>query len=134
MAKVQKIFVISPVRKITQEQREYIAGIVKLWKAAGLEVYWPLTDTDQNDRSGLRICQDNARALAAADAVFVYWDPSSTGSLFDLGMAFALGKKITLSVRTMPGRTLEKSFNNVLRDWEMNDQEVDRWGGPADLT
>ena len=49
-----------------------------------------MRDTDQNDSVGLRICKDNGRAIAGADEVHVWYDPTSQGSAFDLGMVFML--------------------------------------------
>lgn len=111
-----KIFLICPVRGITDEEKNatiiarYVLNLVR----SGHMVHWPLRDTDQDDLVGLRICQDNRHAIEDADEIHVWWNGKSQGSLFDLGMAFALRKKIVLvnsdSVRPTP----RKSFNNVL--------------------
>lgn len=109
-----KIFLICPVRGIADEGQSAIARYVLNLVRAGHMVHWPLRDTDQDDLVGLRICQDNRRAIEDADEIHVWWNGKSQGSIFDLGMAFALRKKIVLvnsdSVRPTP----RKSFNNVL--------------------
>lgn len=109
-----KIFLICPVRGIMDEGKSAIARYALNLVRAGHMVHWPLRDTDQNDSVGLRICQDNRQAIEDADEVHIWWNKKSQGSIFDLGMAFALRKKIVLvnvgSVRQTP----RKSFNNVL--------------------
>jgi len=47
-------------------------------------------------------------------AVHVWFDPNSKGVLFDIGMAFALGKPIRLANREELSPTEQKSFQNVL--------------------
>lgn len=109
-----KIFLICPVRGIFDEEKIIIERYVLDLEKAGHGVHWPLIDTDQKDPIGLRICQDNLRAIIEADEVHVWWNEKSQGSLFDLGMAFALGKKIVLVNSDSVQKTQEKSFGNVL--------------------
>lgn len=118
-----KIFLISPVRAITDEERTAIALYVDTLEKAGHKVHWPgRGDTNQNDHVGLRICTDNLRAIEEADELHVWYNPSSSGSLFDIGMGFALRKKFVLincdMVQPTDGR---KSFNNVLLALTQND-------------
>ena len=115
MEKKYDVFVICPVRNVTEaEKRSIMSHVVEL-ESGGLKVYWPSRDTDQKDPIGLRICSDNRSAIEAANEVHVFWNASSTGSLFDLGMAFALRKKIVIINRDGVPPTPQKSFNNVLR-------------------
>lgn len=86
-----KTFLICPVRGYSADAH---AEAVQALEAEGWSVHWPPRDTDQNDPVGLRICTDNARAIAGADAVHVIWDGKSQGVLFDLGVAFALKKRV----------------------------------------
>lgn len=90
-------------------------AIVNRLEAEGWQAYWPPRDTDQDDDSGYRICLDNKVAIAQADAVHFVWDGKSQGCLFDLGMAFALGKQI-IPV-SMPDKTEGKSFQNMVLVW-----------------
>jgi len=106
-------FLICPVRGKSPSET---AGIVDGLEMAGYEVHWPHRDTNQNDPIGLRICTDNRAAIEAADVVHIVWDGQSQGCLFDLGMAFAMNKKI--EVIEMPGATDGKSFQNMARAWE----------------
>lgn len=103
------LFVICPVRG---HQKEETQPIVENFEKRGHTVYWPHRDTDQNDETGLRICRDNASAIAAADAVAIVWDGKSYGCLFDLGVAFALQKRI-IPIE-LPKLTEGKSFQNMI--------------------
>lgn len=112
---MKKIFLICPVRRILESERALIKKYIARLEDAGDAVYWPLRDTNQNDPVGLRICEDNLRAMVRADEIHVWWISSSQGSLFDCGMAFAMGKKFVLANRNRVAWTATtKSFENVL--------------------
>lgn len=112
-----KIFLISPVRRISKKERELIKKYVEKLEKEGHQVYWPIRDTNQADPIGLRICKDNRKAIKEANEIHIWWSENSRGSLFDFGMAFMAQlfmpeKKFVLvnEVKTTP----EKSFSNVL--------------------
>ncbi len=107
-----KIFLICPVRghEMTETSKT-----VEALEADGNEVYWPPRDTDQVDPTGLRICEDNLRAIQQCDKVYFLWDGKSQGSLFDLGMAFALYKPLVIV--ELPPLTEGKSFQNMATKW-----------------
>lgn len=108
-----KTFLICPVRGHDPNETK---EVVQLLERQGWNVHWPPRDTNQNDDTGLRICRDNRQAIQAADVVHVIWDGKSQGCLFDLGMAFAMGKPVyTLG---LPKATGGKSFQNMVRAWE----------------
>ena len=107
-----KTFLIAPVRGIDPKAH---AAIVSDLEASGLTVHWPARDTAQDDDIGLRICRDNCAAIAEADIVHVIWDGKSQGCLFDVGIAFALRKKIIPI--SLPEPTEGKSFQNMVRAW-----------------
>lgn len=52
-----------------------------------------------------------------SEEIHIFWDKNSTGSLFDLGMAFASGKtlKIVNLEDVLP--TDGKNFTNMIRYW-----------------
>ena len=107
-----KAFLICPVRGHSPEETEEIVGRLE---AKGWDLHWPHRDTDQNDPVGLRLCENNRAAISEAKRVFIVWDGKSTGSLFDLGMAFALHKPLT--VIAAPEATDGKSFQNMMKAW-----------------
>ena len=109
---MKKTFLICPVRGVSPSVTEKLVADLE---AEGWTVHWPHRDTDQNDSSGLRICHDNRKAIKSADVVHVVWDGNSQGCLFDLGMAFAMDKRV-IPV-TLPAFTDHKSFQNMIRDW-----------------
>ena len=93
-------------------------------------MHWPYRDTEQVDPTGgLRICEDNMDAIAEADVVHLIWDGKSKGCLFDLGMAFAMAKKIIPLV--LPPLTNEKSFQNMAwryyQEKEKQTKDMEDW-------
>jgi hypothetical protein len=115
-----KIYIICPVRKASPEYSQAAQNCAAQLEELGHQVYWPTRDTDQIDTTGLRICKDNRRAIEAADEVHVIWDGQSQGSVFDLGIAFALRKKIVPVAGFFPPRTEGKSIKNMVYDWYDN--------------
>jgi hypothetical protein len=110
----KKVFLICPVRGITEEERQILGKYVADLEQSGYDVHFPLRDTDQNDTVGMRICSQNRDAIISADEIHVYWNPKSEASRFDLGMAFATEKPIKLINRKNVGKTPYKSLQNVL--------------------
>ncbi len=109
-----KIFLICPVRWITETERVQIAEYVAALEAEGRQVHWPVRDTDQSDPVGLRICETNRAKIEEAGAVHVWYNDASQGSIFDFGMVFALRKKLVIANSWAVVRTPHKSFGNVL--------------------
>ena len=107
-----RIFMISPVRNISEAFLARVGAAV-----AGLEqqhsVYWPMRDTYQ-DQPEVDIVRANFAAIGGCDEVYICWDGESEGCLFDLGMAFALGKPIRPVVGCVPRMTRGKSFANLI--------------------
>jgi nucleoside 2-deoxyribosyltransferase len=106
------------VRDIGDDFRNGIETQVMFLESQGNKVYYPSQDTDQHDFTGLRICEDNRRAMKDADIVYVIWDGKSQGCLFDLGMAFAMKKKIRTITGYFPSMSKGKSFQNMVYKWE----------------
>lgn len=133
-----KVYIICPVRQATQKQVEackiYVAFLEQEF---GCQVHYPPRDVDQtNDDNGVRICFEHARYLIDADEVHVYWDETSQGSHFDLGMVFMANMYRTrlglprLKVKHFPDNSpqldaFEKSFAHVLE--HMISDNLDRW-------
>lgn len=115
------IFLIHPVRNITPDMKQKMDEYRRTLEEQGCEVYDPLYHTNQVDPTGgYRICTDNMNAIKRADEVHVAWDGVSKGSLFDLGVAFALGKKIKRirSAFPEPDGSVSKSIPHVVKRWE----------------
>lgn len=105
-------FLICPVRGHDMAETE---ALVKSLEADGWDVYWPPRDTPQDDPTGYNICRNNEAAIRARRYVHFVWDGKSQGGLFDLGMAFAMGK--TIIPVQMPPLTTGKSFQNMVSEW-----------------
>ena len=58
------------------------------------------------------MCKHNRSLLEQADEIHVIWDQRSLFTIFDLGMAFALRKKLRV-IFLEP-----KTFAGVMRKWE----------------
>lgn len=100
---------------------EHIATI----EGRGHSIYYPARDTDQNDPIGYRICIDNMNAIHRADEIHIFYDKASTGSLFDLGVAFAFGKKLVIVNGDEIEITEGKSFANMIRKWEKETRNIE---------
>jgi len=67
---------------------------LELEKRLNCKCYIPGRDTDQK-QNGDGILRDNFKAMRDCDnAVYVIWDGESFGCLFDMGLAYSLGKSI----------------------------------------
>jgi hypothetical protein len=109
-----KIYIICPVRNGTPADVEkYVLELENL----GNVVHFPPRDAPQMDGSGMFICLTHLGAMKCSDEVHVFWDVNSKGSHFDLGMAFALDKKIRLVHEYQPDGA-EKSYVKVMKIWE----------------
>ena len=93
----KKVFLICPVRNATEEQRKWIEEFVKEKEREGCVVHAPHLHTRQMDLfGGYAICMQNAEAVASSQEVDIYYDQTSTGSVFDLGVAYSLHKPLRL--------------------------------------
>jgi nucleoside 2-deoxyribosyltransferase len=117
-----KAFLICPVRNSEAEDYEEVVNQIE---ALGFTLHFPLRDTEQHDHtgSGYRICEENRAAIEASDVIFVVWDGESQGSLFDLGMAFALRKRVI--GLDLPESSGGKSFQNMIRFMEEKQKDQD---------
>lgn len=89
-----KIFVICQVRNADKDETARQKLHVEFYEGLGYEVCWPPRDTEQNDPTGLGVCEANFRAIQKANVVHLLWAGGSDGLYFNLGIAFALGKPI----------------------------------------
>jgi len=91
-----KVHLICPVRNVTEDQQKEIDNYCESLTQKGHEVHNPKYAVDQDDATGYGICKGHLDSMIQADLVAVFWDVNSKGSHFDLGMAFALNKRVEL--------------------------------------
>lgn len=108
-----KIYIICAVRNAAPERVVELRRYAEQLRVAGHHVHYPPDDAPQEDPTGLAICQTHLAAMQSCDEVHVFWDVKSSGSHFDLGMAYALGKKIVPVAREQPDGP-EKSYWKVM--------------------
>lgn len=110
-----KIFVIGSVRDATEEVRKKFEDHVKNLEEKGHKVHLPHRDTNQS-ASGINICKQNKQAIIDADEVHIFYSPTSQGSHFDLGMSFALNKKLVVIENVPYGEG--KSYPRMIDEWQ----------------
>jgi len=116
-----KIFLICPVRNATDEQKSHMMGYIDGLESQGHSVHYPARDTKQEDETGgWNICTQNKNAILWADEVHIFWDDKSTGSLFDLGVAFGASKKLVIVNPEAINLSNTKSFHNFISYWNNN--------------
>lgn len=116
-----KIFLICPVRNATNEQREWIENYVKEKNECGYIIHAPHLHTRQNDLfGGYAICKQNALAVASSNEIDIYYDQKSTGSVFDLGVSYALRKPLVLLNENELVFNNENEIDNIIKNWPYN--------------
>ena len=141
-AEVRKIFVVCPIRRphveflrrILQTVFQTLFGIEDRWtktqnaikacvaklEEEGHEVYWPARDNpyQNTDKIGIQIITFNRQKMLWANEIHIWYDKGSVGSMFDIGMFFALVrsnfKKFVIINRNKIKPTPHKSFENVV--------------------
>ena len=93
------------------QYRSKMKDHAKKLEAEGHAVSMPAFD-DHSDFNELELCRYNLRRVKEADEIHIMWDQRSFGTMFDFGMAFALGKPIKVVFLET------KTFANVLRMYE----------------
>ena len=116
-----KIFLISPVRTLDTLTFHEISAYVTKLASEGHVVYWPVIGTNQRQKE-MAICQENKEAIIKADEIHIWYDVDSLGSIFDLGMAWALNKKLVIA-NDVDG-SYEKSFANLIIDWSSQKEVI----------
>lgn len=131
MAKKKKVFLICPVRKASKEIKKKLRQYVKKLEKQGYQVHWPTRDTDQKDPHGYAICWVNSRAGVTADEIHDWFDPTSEGSVFDVGEylgAYACGRAKEFKIVNLDEfqRTRRRGFwfHDLLWALHNNDQKI----------
>ncbi len=113
----KKIFIICSVRGASWEYQLELESYVEDLEERGCKVHLPHRDTNQQAR-GLDICKQNMEAIKQADEVHVFYNHTSQGTHFDMGVAFALGKDIVVVQNEEYGEG--KSYPRMLDEWAGN--------------
>jgi len=112
--KKTKVYIICPVTSGTPIcVYRYVISLLR----QGIDVFFPPVDAPQHDQTGVEIVESEKNAIEWADEVHVFWDKTSKGSHFDLGMAYALGKKIKL-IDHFSFDDEGKSYYKVIMEWQ----------------
>ena len=123
----EKVVIICSVRKATPEYKKRLEEYVAKLEKAGIEVYLPHRDNNQEDL-GINICFRMREKIRKCDRVDIFYS-GSEGTLFDMGMAFMAsygeGKPIKI-IENLPFDDYKKSFPKMLQEWS-NKQDI-LWG------
>ena len=121
-----KIFLICPVRNATDEQRKWIENFVSEKTKKGYIIHAPHLHTKQTDLfGGYAICKQNGEAVASSSEIDMYYDQSSTGSVFDLGVAYALHKPLKVLNEEKITYDKNDSIDNIVKNWPYKQYKVD---------
>lgn len=107
------IYIICAVRNASPIRVIELRAYAESKRREGHRVHYPPDDAPQEDPTGEAICRTHLTAMRECDEVHVFWDVRSSGSHFDLGMAYALGKRIVPVVSELPD-TPGKSYWKVM--------------------
>lgn len=114
-----KIYLTCPVRNATPEQVQALEDYVSMLEANGNTVHLPHRDVEQDDPTGgWNICCAHLKAMQECDRVDIFYDETSGGSKFDLGMAWALGKPVYLVDVFVDDGGAAKSYLKVVKIWQ----------------
>jgi len=120
-----KIFIICTVRSASAEYKKKLYDYVADLESKGHTVHLPPRDTNQ-EANGIDICKENATAIYDSNEVHVFYNSISQGTHFDMGVAFAFGKRITIIENEEI--TMGKSFPRMLAEWETTSNSRYPWG------
>ena len=111
---MKKIFIICTIRNASKEYIDKLEKYVTELENKGYIVYAPHRDTNQMALS-YDICLQNMQGIIQADEIHIFYNSKSQGTHFDMGMAFALNKKIVIVENE--NITNEKSFAKMIIEW-----------------
>lgn len=122
----KKTYLICPVRDVNPL---LVWPVVDQLEIEGWDVYWPARDANQDDATGFNILDVHRFHMNDRPFVHLFWLPSSKGSLFDLGMAFAGHKELIVLSQPEPSKP-GKSFERMVLDWRCR-LDLRRIGWPS---
>jgi hypothetical protein len=99
----ERVYILAPVRQVTEEQAVKIAGHKEYLQTKGVRIFNPIEDAPQDDATGYNIVMAELNFLHKAakegGRVDILWNlggKPSEGSRVDVGMAVALGLELNL--------------------------------------
>lgn len=120
-----KIFLICPVRNANDETKKEIEEYVLEKNNNGYSVHAPHLHTVQQDiLGGYTICLQNANAIASSKSIDIYYDQKSTGSAFDLGVAYYLEKPLNLINENKIVFNDNDFIDNVIKTWPHKENKL----------
>lgn len=112
------VYLICPVRHASDEDRRFADRYVESLEQKGISVHYPPRDVDQSDDGiGFALNAEHRDAMFACREVHVIWDPDSSGSRFDLGMAMMLQshRDVPIVLASPVVKTEKRSYGNILQ-------------------
>ena len=109
------IYIVCTVRGANDEYKHKLELYASDLESKGFTVHLPHRDTNQ-DLEIIGICSENADAIKDADEVHVFYNEKSLGTHFDLGVAFALNKKLVVVENEIDEN--RKSMSVMINDWQ----------------
>jgi len=114
-------FIICPVRESTEAEKLFVTNYVSRLEKAGCLIHNPSRDTKQDDDPiGLRICSDNREAVRNSKTVRLYFNPTSQGTYFDLGMTFMENKPLFVINQETLAENLNEPMSRFLFEYAFN--------------
>lgn len=111
---MKKVFIICTVRGASEEYRTNLESYVSKLESDGIKVHLPHRDTNQN-ATGIEICTENMNAIISADEVHIFYNSTSQGTHFDMGVAFANDKPLIVVDNEKYGEG--KSYPRMIDEW-----------------
>ena len=108
------IYIVCPVRQITESQKHRIEKYVAELEAQGHIVHLPFRDIVQENITGWEACLQNGMAMANAERVDICYHSGSTGSHFDIGYCLALRKPLKIAMVFTPKTPEDRTFLDVI--------------------
>lgn len=113
-----KIFLICPVRNASENVKKEIEDYAVDKTNEGFIIHAPHLHTIQQDiLGGYTICLQNAKAIASSTRIDIYYDPKSTGTAFDLGVAYYLNKPLNLLNKNAITLNSNDFIDNLIKNW-----------------
>lgn len=120
---MKRIFIICSVRNTTDEYKAILEKYTQALEKEGHIVHLPHRDTNQL-ATGFEICSQNKEAIKNADEVHIFYSSQSTGTHFDMGVAFAMSKKIVIVETELFDE--KKSFARMIWEWSMENEKGEK--------